>query len=502
MSNVIEPPLTSTHDAATHAAGHRHAASKVLANPPPRTHAVQFYDDDAFLLDAVSQYLAAGLRNGDRLLMIATKAHCEGVARRLEAAGGKHAAETGQLLFLDARETLSKFMIGDMPDADIFLDLISSTTAKLKGDELGGERIRAYGEMVDLLWRDGNSRAAIRLEELWDDAGKLHPFSLLCAYVMGNFYKESDQQKFFEVCRNHNHVFPTEGFPALDDASACLREISLLQQRARALESEIQHRKDLESALRDALRERSRAQEELRASLAREREARAQAEANDAFKEVFLGILGHDLRNPLNTVLTTARLMTMRRELPAESQRRLERIVSSGVRMQRMVDQLLDLTRARLADGIPVTGTRQDLVPLVSKIVDEIRVANPTHEIEFVGKGPCSACVDGDRFEQVVSNLLGNAVAHGDPAKPIRVVVAEVGNTASVRVHNYGTPIDPAFMATLFDPFKREKPHGRSDGLGLGLYISERIVSAHGGRIEVESSHATGTRFEVILPRS
>jgi signal transduction histidine kinase len=170
--------------------------------------------------------------------------------------------------------------------------------------------------------------------------------------------------------------------------------------------------------------------------------------------------------------------------------------------MQRMIEQLLDLTGARLAGGIVITRSKQDLVPRISKIVDEVRAAHPGTAIEFCPEGHCEVLVDGDRLEQVASNLLGNAVKHGDPAKPIRVEVAVRGNVASVSVHNYGAPIDPAFMPMLFDPFRRgDKPGGRADGLGLGLYISERIVAAHGGKIEVESSQRTGTRFEAIFPR-
>ena len=116
---------------------------------------------------------------------------------------------------------------------------------------------------------------------------------------MGNFYKEGDAARFMEVCRTHSHVIPSEGFTDVDDPHARLREISLLQQRAHSLENEIRHRKELEVALRDALKERSRVEEELRECVTRETHARERAEANDAFKEMFLGILGHDPRNPL-----------------------------------------------------------------------------------------------------------------------------------------------------------------------------------------------------------
>ena len=224
---------------------------------------------------------------------------------------------------------------------------------------------------------------------------------------------------------------------------------------------------------------------------------------NDAFKEVFLGILGHDLRNPLNSILTTARLLTMRGELAPANHKQLTRVVTSGVRMQRMIEQLLDMTRARLAGGIPVTRSAEavDLSAVVSKVVDETRAANPAREIALDAEGDCFACVDEDRIEQVVSNLLGNAVTHGASDKPVRIGLSDRGASVALIVHNYGAPIEPAFIPLLFNPFARSTTTGRSDGLGLGLYISERIVAAHGGRVEVDSSAGAGTRFEVLIPK-
>jgi signal transduction histidine kinase len=494
VSNVINFPQQATD--------HRHVGGTFLADPELHTHAVQFYEKDEFLADAVGQFLTAGLRAGDRMVVIASNPHTEAFLARLDQLAVDRALRDGQLTLLDAYETLSKFMIGDMPDPDLFREMLAHLITRMKADGHPHARIRAYGEMADLLWRDGNSKAAIRLEELWNDAGKEQSFSLLCAYVVGNFYKEGDAERFIEVCRNHSHVIPTERFSTLDDPSARLREISLLQHRSRLLETEIQHRKTLEDALRHALRERSRVEEELRAAVKREQEARARAEASDAFKEMFLGILGHDLRNPLNTVLMTARVMQLRGEVPPESQKRLERVIVSGVRMQRMIEQLLDVTRARLAEGIPVErGEERELGPLVRKIVDEVRAGNPGRIIEFDADS-CTARVDADRLEQVISNLLGNAVTHGNGGKPIRVQVTARGPLASIGVHNYGTPIDPAVIPRLFDPFKRAGgTKGGADGPGLGLFISERIIVAHGGTIEVQSGEETGTRFEAIFPR-
>jgi signal transduction histidine kinase len=495
LSNVIRFPENGD------GVGSRDLEAMLLAQPPAHSHAVQFYEEEDYLFDTVAHFLATGLAVGDQLVVIATPDHRAGFLRRLETQDGNGAVASGRLLLLDARATLAKFMVRGMPDPDLFRDYIGRVMTGLKGDPERPARIRAYGEMVDLLWRDGNSRAAIRLEELWNDAGKDHSFSLLCAYVMGNFYKEGDAAQFFEVCRTHSHVLPTERFSRSDDPNARLREISVLQQRARALESEIAHRKELEAALRDALRERARAEESLRESLRREKAAREKAEANEAFKEMFLGILGHDLRNPLSSVLTTARTMTMRGDLSAETNTRLQRIIASGARMGRMIDQLLDLTRARLADGIPLARAEEDLGPLVAKIAEELRTAHPTREILLDVKGACRTHVDADRFEQVVSNLVGNAIAHGEPGGPVCVELVAREEVAVLSVHNCGTPIHAELLPELFNPFRRaHKPRGRADGLGLGLYIAERIVSGHGGKIVVSSSEAAGTRFEVVLP--
>jgi signal transduction histidine kinase len=470
-----------------------------IANPTAHSHGLQFYDSDEFLFDTVGRFLGAGLLAGDRLVVIATTEHRTGLMDRLGSFDVDRAISEGQLLMLDAHQTLAAFMIGDAPDPELFRQTISRIFKPI-GQSHPNARIRAYGEMVDLLWRDGNSRAAVRLEELWNDIGNDHAFSLLCAHVMGNFYREDEAAPFMEVCRAHSRVIPTESFSAVSDGQARLPEISILQQRTRALETEIAHRKELEGALRDALHERSRVEEELRAWIKREQAARERAQANDAYKEMLLGILGHDLRDPLSSILTTAQLMK-RGELAADSATRVDRIASSAIRMSRMIDQLLDAMRVRLGVGIPVNRRQEhDLVPIVKKIVDELRAANPGRLIEVQASGPFLAHLDPDRFEQVISNLVGNALNHGDSSRPVTVAVVLRDGEVRLSVHNFGPPIDPALLPSLFDPFKRGDRHDRSKGLGLGLYIADRIVGAHAGRIEVHSAVDVGTRFEVVLP--
>ena len=252
----------------------------------PHPHAVQFYDDEEVLFDTVARFLSAGIERGEPVVIIATPPHADGIARHLRHRG-VDASEPGRVTVLDARETLAELMVDDMPDRRLFREVLARVLGRAKG-RAPAAHVRAFGEMVDVVWRDGNSRAAIRLEELWNEAANDHSFSLLCAYVMGNFYREGDAAQFLEVCRAHSHVLPIEGVAQLEDPRTRLREISVLQQRARSLEAEVAHRMKLEAALRDALAHRGRVEEELRESVRREHEARARAEESDAFKEQFL----------------------------------------------------------------------------------------------------------------------------------------------------------------------------------------------------------------------
>jgi signal transduction histidine kinase len=479
-----------------------HIAADLLQRPPPRSHTVQFYEGDRFLVETIAHYMGAGLSVRERVLAVLTPEHSRAVVARLEALGCnvQGALQSGALVLRDARQTLSQFMLGEQLDPGLFRAQLARTFADLGGGEWPSPRIRAYGEMVDLLAGDGNLAAAIQLEELWNDASARYGFALLCGYSVHNFQSGSARTRFADVVARHSHVLPTEEFCELNDCAASLREISLLQQRARQVDYERRERRELEHSLSQAQAAKALFEDELRAALWREREARVRVEASHAFKEVFLGMLGHDLRNPLNTILTTLRVTLMQPELEDELRRRLSRVLSSSERMQRMVEQILDATRARLSAGIPVRLDANDLVPLMRDAVADLRAAHHGREVEL--DLPASSCarIDPERFAQVLANLLNNAIAHGDPKRPIRVSAQSAEGMLSIVVHNFGT-IDPQVLPLLFDPWKRGvKPQARSAGLGLGLYISLHVVRAHGGNITVESSESTGTRFEIRLP--
>ncbi len=227
-------------------------------------HTVQFYDDDAFLATVVGEFLARGLLARQPVVVIATPEHNKAFIARLRGAAidVARARRTGQLTLLDARETLDQFMDGAVPNAVRFRSVVGSVIEQSLAGRSDGS-VRAYGEMVDLLWKDSNRDGALQLEEMWNELASNHSFSLLCAYSMGNFQHGADSAQFERICAEHTHVVPTERYLQGDDA-ARLAEISVLEQRARALEAEIAHREDLERQLRESVAALQLREEDLR----------------------------------------------------------------------------------------------------------------------------------------------------------------------------------------------------------------------------------------------
>jgi PAS domain S-box-containing protein len=241
--------------------------------------------------------------------------------------------------------------------------------------------------------------------------------------------------------------------------------------------------------------------EETQRLLAAERAALTEKSRIYEFRERSLGILGHDLRNPLASIDMGAGLLRHRSTDPMQL-RILTRIQTSALRMSRMIEQILDLTRTRLAGGIPLERKPIDLREILGRIIEELRLAYPSRTIEM-RSGPLLGTWDPDRLEQVFSNLVGNALVHGDPVAPITIGGGREGRLVTVTIHNNGTPIPDGLKASIFDPFRRgqlDAPSTRAVGLGLGLYVSREIALAHGGEIDLSSSAIEGTTFRVTLP--
>ncbi len=217
--------------------------------------------------------------------------------------------------------------------------------------------------------------------------------------------------------------------------------------------------------------------------------------------EMFAAVLGHDLRSPLSAILSSAYLI-QKRSQDQLVQEAVSRMLVTGRRMSNMIDDLFDLARARLGGGIPLQPEAVDLRTLVQRVVREHQAAHPERRIELEEHGDLSGHWDPVRLAQVVSNLIGNALQHGDPSGEIRVRLdGTQAQWAEISVSNPGAIAD-SVRPHLFDPFSGVQQPNRSRGLGLGLYIVQQIVQAHGGLVEVQSEHKTHTVFSVKVPRS
>lgn len=226
----------------------------------------------------------------------------------------------------------------------------------------------------------------------------------------------------------------------------------------------------------------------------------AELAATGELRERLLGIIGHDLRNPLSAMVMAARLLE-EALLPAQANWLAARILASGLRMQRMIDQLANFTRARLGGGFRLNLTLCDLAPICKNVVEELRLSSGT-PIILTTDGPLEGRWDADRIAEVLSNLVGNATGHASPGTTVLISARGDDRGVVVDVCNEGAAIPPGNLEKIFSAFGR----GHSDvvredsHLGLGLYISREIALAHGGTLEVESS-AERTEFSLRLPR-
>jgi signal transduction histidine kinase len=231
---------------------------------------------------------------------------------------------------------------------------------------------------------------------------------------------------------------------------------------------------------------------------------RLQADASRAdevnrLKDRFIGILGHDLRNPLTAITNSAHLLLRAPELADKHRNSAARILRSSERMAQMIRDVLDFTRGQLGGGIPVDPTPCNLAEICHRVVDETKAVHPQREIVLSTSGDLTAQWDAPRLEQVVSNLVVNAVHHGQGQ--IRVDVIGESTQITLRVRNGGPPIPADQLPTLFEAFGKGPNGRRTEGLGLGLYIVKEIVRAHGGTVQVTSTSDEGTTVACVWRR-
>ncbi|MGZ3456174.1 MAG: MEDS domain-containing protein [Polyangiales bacterium] len=448
-------------------------ARRLLTHVDPPAHSVQFYESEAFLTDIVATYLAAGLSRGEACIAIATAAHVAAVLERLSSFGVDvdRVRRDGQLSLLDAEDTLASFMDGGRLDSARCRTTVDQMLRSLAS---GGRGVRAYGELVDLLCRRGDCATALAIERLWNDLAGEHRFSLLCGYSIASFATDADRESFESVCGSHSHVIPAEGYSNVFDSDARMREVSLLQQRARALEAEVADRKRIEEELRLALR----------------------------LRDDFLSLASHELRTPMTALQLQVQMIARVAEGPGVEliRQRALRARQSASRLAGLIEQLLDVTRIQ-AERLTLKREELDLVTLVDDVLVSLENELSASECRTTVTGCPSlrGSFDRMRLEQVLTNLVSNAARYGR-RQPIEIDLSRDGEHAVIAIRDQGIGIAPCDQARIFERFERAVAVDRFGGLGLGLWISSKIVDAHGGSIGVASELGMGACFTVRLP--
>ncbi len=254
-------------------------------------------------------------------------------------------------------------------------------------------------------------------------------------------------------------------------------------------------RRRYERDLRDAVKQAEAARQQLRTLHAQLEVALLDERETSALREQFIAVLGHDLRNPLSGIGGGVELM-MREGISQERRAAVGKMVALSVaRMAGLIEDVMDFARGRLGGGLTLArDADQPLEPVLRQVADELRTAVPDREIEVAIRLADPVDCDRRRIAQMASNLLGNALTHGDPSTSVRFEAVTEQGWLRISVTNGGEPIPAAMMDSIFEPFARGKHRPSLQGLGLGLYISDQIAIAHGGTLDVVSNE-TETRF-------
>jgi len=453
-------------------------------------HFVQFYEGDEFLLNALGGFVGEALTSDEAAIVIATHAHRAGLDNLLTTRGlDLDAARiAGKYVCLDAAETLSTFMVGNEPEPQRFKEVLANVISSVTD---GRTRVRAFGEMVAVLWSAGNYTAAVKLEELWNDLQKSHSFSLFCAYPMNALGGEKLEEHHHSVCNAHSRVLPAESYLELERRDARLRAIAVLQQKAETLEAEVKNRQLVE--------------EQLRLALVGEQMARAEAETANRMKDEFLATVSHEIRTPLNAILGWSHLLRSGRLDETAIVRAIETIDRNAKSQAQLIDDILDASRM-ITGKLRLNNELVDIASVINAAIDSVQLAIDSKELQLeVTLDPSARHTLGDssRLQQIVWNLLSNAIKFTPSGGAITVSVKRVAGHLQLRVSDNGAGISPEFLPYIFDRFRQAdgsttRQHG---GLGLGLAIARQLVELHGGSIKADSAGIDqGTTFTISLP--
>src|SRR5258707_1323067 len=369
-------------------------------------HFVQFYESDSFLLNSLTDFVRTGLRAGNAVVVVGTKARRHGLSESLRKSGldlsGPRAS--GQYVPLDAAKTLSQFMVGGLPDCARFVEVVGGIIERAARSR---RELRIFGEMVALLWEAGNYEGAIRLEELWNGLQETHPFSLFCAYPMNQSDGAARIKPFNDVCAAHTRIIPAESYMTLSDQDERLREIVELQRRSKSLEAEV--------------KERQRTEKHLRISLRAERGARAEAESASRMKDEFLATVSHELRTPLNAIIGWSHMLQAGKLDKATAVRAPEIIRRNAKTQAQLIEEILDVSRA-ITGQVCLDPAPVDAASVINVAVESAQLAADAKGIQLaVIVDPMARHIVGEfsRLQQAVWNLLVHSINFTPSAGPV-----------------------------------------------------------------------------------
>lgn len=450
-------------------------------------HSVQFYEEDDFLLNELTQFVGTALGSGRSAVVIATEAHRDALERRLIANGIEvtFAAAQGRYISLDAADTLAKFTVNGRPDSGRFFNVIGTVLTQAQTvARANSPHIAAFGEMVAILWERGQQDAAIRLEQLWNAMLQQFSMTLRCAYPMKGFHREAHSVPFLNICSEHSHVIPAETYSAVQTEEQRLRAISQLQQKAEALQNEVAERKEILRSL-----------QQREADLRRTQQALVESEKL-AVAGKLAATIAHELNNPLEAVMNLLYLARTNPETAGSIRDLLTRAETELSRAAHIARQTLGFYREAARPGtVDVAALSDELLGVL-----DYRLSRHGVRVERQYRTPAYAFGLPGEIRQVLSNLVGNAI-DACPNGGTMVVRTSASRDATVRItiSDTGCGIPPEHRARLFEPFFTTKGEF---GNGLGLWASRQIVERHGGRIQFRSKPGRGTVVSVVLPAS
>jgi len=443
-------------------------------------HVVQFYGDDGFLLDELSRFIGTALGAGESAVVIATKEHRDGLARRLKMWGldTTWPATQGRYVAVDAAETLAKFMLDGWPDAARFAEVVGGLIERVRTVSSGeARRVAAFGEMVALLWIEGKADAAIRLEELWNDLARTHAFALRCAYPMSSFCRGEHGDLLLKICAEHSAVIPGESYTALVSEDERLRGIAQLQQKAAALETEIAERRLVEEKLR-------RSQSELK-SLVEQRTAALRQLSSRLLnlQDTERRRIARELHDSLGQYLVALKLNVeiLRRspahmELWSQSEELMERCIAE-------VRTLSYLLHPPTMDAVGIAsaarwyvegfGLRSGLKLTLDAPNDPVRLPDAIELALF----------------RVLQEALTNVHRHSG-ASNADILIRRSSGQVILEVNDNGH----GMSQEMLDRFREA-----GTGTGVGLMSMHERARELGGTIQIESG-STGTSMRIAIP--